>query len=389
MRPSLLDPLFAPVTTLPGIGPKQEERYGRLLGRGSEWARVLDLLFHLPASVIDRTKRPKLRDIVPGEVVTVAVKVDLHQPPPRHRPRAPYRIYASDETADLILTYFNAPKGYLEKLFPVGARRYVSGTTALFDGMRQMVHPERVVDEADFETLPLIEPVYPLTEGLTLRQLGRMIDAAAKKLPELPEWQEPHWLAQQHWPPFREALATLHRPPDLETAKPESAAWSRLAYDELLAGQLALALVRAHVRRPAGRPTVGDGRLREKIVAALPFALTGSQREAVDDILADMAQPQRMLRLLQGDVGSGKTVVALLAAAAAIEAGRQAALMAPTELLARQHHATLVRLGEPAGVRIALVTGRERGRERDAVLERLARGEIDLVVGTHALFQEA
>jgi len=190
------------------------------------------------------------------------------------------------------------------------------------------------------------------------------------------------------WPPFAAALQAVHRPQNPDGAKPESAEWSRLAYDELLAGQLALALVRAHVRRPAGRSNVGDGRLRKRVVCSLPFSLTASQRQAIEEIGADLAQPQRMLRLLQGDVGSGKTVVALIAAAAVVEAGRQAALMAPTEILARQHHATIAPLADAAGIKIALVTGRERGRERAEALARLADGSIDLVVGTHALFQE-
>jgi ATP-dependent DNA helicase RecG len=388
VRPSLLDPLFASLSSLSGIGPRQEALFRRLLARTDAQPRVIDLLLHLPASTIDRSKRCTLAETAPGEVVTAAVTVDRHRPGPPNRPRAPYRIYTHDETGDLVLTYFNTPQNYLERLFPAGAVRHVSGTLALWDGMRQMVHPDRVVSEQDLDKLPLIEPVYPLTEGLAQRQVGRAVEAALGKAPELPEWQDASFLQRQHWSTFGAALQALHRPAALQDATPDGAAWSRLAYDELLAGQLALAMVRAHARRPAGRAQAGDGRVRAQLEAALPYTLTASQQQAVADIVADLAKPHRMLRLLQGDVGSGKTVVALFAAAAVIEAGRQAALMAPTEILARQHLATIAPLADLAGLSVALLTGRERGRERADILTRLAAGEIDLVVGTHALFQE-
>src|SRR5712692_1062691 len=388
MRPNLLNPLFASITGLPGVGPKVEKLFSRLLGREAETPRIVDLLFHLPAGTIDRRARPQLRDVVPGSVVTVEVHVDRHRPSPPNRPRAPYLIYASDETNDIVLTYFNARRDYLERLLPVGADRYVSGTAALYDGMLQMVHPDRVVDEAGFKQLPLVEPVYPLTEGLGLNQVRKAADAALAKLPQLPEWQDAPWLAARRWPVFADALRLLHRPGEPDDVRPEGGAWSRLAFDEFLAGQLALALVRAHARRQGGHRNVGDGAERTKIIGALPYSLTSSQRRAVADIVGDLGKPQRMLRLLQGDVGSGKTVVALLAAAAVIEAGRQAALMAPTEVLARQHLKTIAPLAEAAGIRAAILTGRERGRERADMLERLASGDLDLLIGTHALFQE-
>jgi len=387
MRPSLLNPLFAAVTTLTGVGPHLEKLYRRLFGR-EQPARVIDLLFHLPTGAIDRRARPKLRDVVPDTVATVAVTVDRHRPPPPHRPRVPYQIYASDETGDLTLTYFNARKDYLQKLLPVGERRYVSGTVALYDHMRQMVHPDRVVAEADLAKLPLVEPVYPLTEGLSLNQVRKAADAALARLPDLPEWQEASWVARERFPSFAEALRVLHRPAEPADLLPEGLAWLRLAYDEFLAGQLALALVRAHLRRPAGRATPGTGHIRKKLIEALPYSLTPSQGRAVADIVSDLGKPERMLRLLQGDVGSGKTVVALLAAAAVIEGGRQAALMAPTEILARQHFNTVAPLAAAAGINVAILTGRERGRERDDILEKLAFGDIHVLIGTHALFQE-
>jgi ATP-dependent DNA helicase RecG len=386
MRPRLLDPLFAPLTSLPGVGPKLAKLFARLTDRDPP--RVIDVLSHLPSNTIDRRARPKLRDVVPDTIVTVLVDIDQHRPPPPHRPRAPYQIYASDDSGTITLTYFNARRDYLEKLLPVGERRIVSGTAAFYDHMLQMVHPDRVVAEEDAAKLPLIEPVYPLTEGLTLNVARKAAEAALSRVPLLPEWQDEAWLRRQGWPAFGAALSALHQPNEPGAVLPETAAWSRLAYDELLAGQLALMLVRANQRRSAGRPTKGDGKLAGKIVAALPYALTPSQTRAVSEINADLAKAERMLRLLQGDVGSGKTVVGLLAAATIIEAGRQAALMAPTEILARQHYKTIAPLAEAAGLSVAILTGRERGKDRADILTRLDAGDIDLLVGTHALFQE-
>jgi ATP-dependent DNA helicase RecG len=387
MRPLLLNPLFATLTSLTGVGPKLETLYARLLDQDPP--RVIDLLLHLPSGAIDRRARPKLNEVLPGQIVTVAVKVEEHRPAPRNRPRAPYRIATSDDTGvTLTLTYFSARSDYLQKLLPEGETRYVSGTAEFYDGMLQMVHPDRVVDEKGFATLPLVEPVYPLTEGLAPGNMRRAIEGALTRLPTLPEWQDAAWVSRERFPTFADALRQLHRPHEPHDINPEGMAWTRLAYDELLAGQLALALLRAHMRRQPGKGTASEGQLRARILKALPYTLTHSQQKAVDDIINDLALPHRMLRLLQGDVGSGKTVVALVAAAAVIEAGRQAAFMAPTEILARQHLKTIAPLAEAAGIRVAILTGRERGGERETILDRLALGDIDLLIGTHALFQE-
>jgi ATP-dependent DNA helicase RecG len=437
MRPSLLNRLFASVTALPGIAEKSATLYRKLTGR-DDGARVVDLLFHVPSGAIDRRHQPKLREVVPDSVVTVAVHIDAHRPAPPNRPRAPYLVYASDDTGTLTITYFSARRDQIERQLPVGSRRYVSGTVKFYDGMLQMVHPERVADAAAFATMALVDPVYPLTEGLTQNMVRRAIAAALGCLVPLPEWLDATHLARSGWTDFGTALGALHRPSEPSDGAPDGKAWSRLAYDELLASQLALALVRAHLRRPAGRrapsPRLrGEGRgegaspqaqtggeapspilspqagrgggcgqsqvppppesggqqpLQAKLRAALPFALTASQEAAIADIGRDLSRPDRMLRLLQGDVGAGKTVVALFACAMAIAAGSQAALMAPTEILARQHLKTIAPLAEAAGIRVAILTGRERGRERAALLTRLTQGDIDLLVGTHALYSD-
>src|SRR5579863_3135563 len=234
MRPPLLNPLFASVSALPGIGPRLEKLYARLLSREDDKPHIIDLLFHLPTGFVDRRNQPKLSEVVPDTVVTVAVTVEGHRPPPPNRPRAPYNIDTSDETNTLTISYFNARRDYLDKLYPEGALRYVSGTTTLYDGHLQMVHPDRVVDAEGFANLPLIDPVYPLTEGLHPNQLRKAIDLALERLPRLPEWQDDAWLKRNAFASFAEALRSVHRPAAPEDLTPQSAAWSRLAYDELL-----------------------------------------------------------------------------------------------------------------------------------------------------------
>ncbi|MBS7539809.1 ATP-dependent DNA helicase RecG [Ancylobacter lacus] len=384
MRPDILNPYFSALTELSGIGPKLAKPFNRLLGR-PEGARTLDLLFHLPSSTTDRRIRPTIAEAVPGETVTLEVVVDQHRATPRGA-RSPHRVLVHDESGDLTLVFFKAEGGYVERLLPVGETRWLSGRIELYDGMRQMVHPERVLDAAGFARLPPVEPVYPLVEGLGQGHVRRALSAAVGLAAPLPEWQAPGRVAGQ--PTFLAALRAVHNPAEPSDATPLGPAWRRLAYDELLAGQLALAMVRASTVRGTGRPSRGDGRLTGRLRAALPFSLTAAQEGALAAITADLGSDSRMLRLLQGDVGSGKTVVALLAATVVVEAGRQAALMAPTEILARQHLKTIAPLAAAAGLRVGLLTGREKGRAREQILAALADGTLDLVIGTHALFQE-
>jgi ATP-dependent DNA helicase RecG len=392
LRPPILNPLFAPAASIPGVGPKIAGALDRLLGEIDRPARVVDLLFHLPHGGIARDLKGSIAEAPVGQTVTLKVRVTEHRPGPPRRGKAPYRVLVEDGTGDVLLVFFNAPKDRIQKLLPLGAERYVSGKLELWDGYRQMVHPDRILDERGARDLPPVEAVYGLTEGVSSRLLGRFVASALERVPALPEWQDAAWLAANAFPAFGEALRRLHRPGDAAETNPEATAASparrRLAYDELLASQLALALVRSRMRRQAGRSNVGDGSLVAKLTGGLPFALTGAQERALADIRRDMASDKRMLRLLQGDVGSGKTAVALLAMASAIEAGRQAAMMAPTEILARQHFERIEPLARKAGLRVALLTGRDKGNERRRVLLGLAEGTIDIAVGTHALFQE-
>lgn len=381
MRPSCLYPLFAPITSLPGVGPRLGKLFEKLAG-----PHVVDLLWHLPHGIIDRRFAPTVAEAPAGRVATLTVRVEGHLPPPT--PRRPYRVLCRDDTGVLTLVFFHARPDYLRRMLPEGEMRVVSGEVEHFGTEVQMAHPDHIVPPAERSKVLTVEPVYPLTAGLAARTVAKAARAALERAPKLPEWLDPALLRREGWPSWREALAALHAPAGADALEPEAAARRRLAYDELLANQLALAMVRAHLRRVAGRPLQGDGRLREKALAALPYQLTGAQRRSLAEIDADMAAPQRMLRLLQGDVGSGKTVVALMAMLSAVEAGAQAALMAPTEILARQHFRTIAPLAEAVGVRTALLTGRDKGKARQHVLEAAATGEVDLLIGTHALFQE-
>ncbi|MBO0347322.1 ATP-dependent DNA helicase RecG [Roseibium sp. CAU 1637] len=387
MRPPVLDPLFAPVSSLNGVGPKIAKLLSDFIGfHPDREATVADLLFHLPSGLIDRRHRPGIAYSESGQIVTLDVTIDRHQAPPRES-RAPYRITAFDDSGSITFVFFHPRRDWLMQMFPEGERRIVSGKVEWFNERPQMVHPDYVVSPEEAETMPALEPVYPLTAGLSPKTLQKAINSALERVPHLPEWLDAAWQSQNLWPELDDALETLHRPQEQEDLSPASPALSRLAYDELLASQLALAMVRATMRKLGGIARKPSGTLQRSVIDALPFALTGGQQSAIADINADLAEPVRMLRLLQGDVGAGKTVVALAALAQVVEAGGQGALMAPTEILARQHFASMTPICEKVGLRLALMTGKDTTRERRLTQEKLDAGEIDILVGTHALFQ--
>jgi ATP-dependent DNA helicase RecG len=379
VRPAILDRLFAPATALPGIGPQTAKLFERLCG-----PLVVDLVWHLPTGIVDRRASPRLKDIEHQAVVTVRARVEGHEP---GHGRRPYRVICSDGSGTLALVYFNVKSDYLMRLLPVGAERIVSGRVEFYNGAAQMPHPDLVLRPDELDRLKPIEPVYALTAGLAPRLVQKAVTAALERVPVLPEWIDPGLCRARGWPAWDTALRHVHMPMAEADLSPAEPARQRLAYDEILASQLAVALVRARRRRQKGRAVEGTGLLAGAVESGLGFRLTAAQRLAVAEIAADMARPQRMMRLLQGDVGSGKTVVALLAMLAAVESGAQAALLAPTEILARQHHASLARHATAAGVEIGLLTGREKGRGRAALLKGLAEGRVPIVVGTHALLQ--
>ncbi len=379
--------LFAPVREVRGVGPKIAHALDRLLGRNGGRARRLDLLWHMPHGVFERQLQG---EIALNAKVTLEVTIEGHEPvrgARYSRVQRPYKIRCWSELGRLDLVFFRARGPYLQETLPVGATRIVSGRLGRFNDIWQIAHPELVATRAAFVAEGPIRPVYPLTEGLSQRVLERVMRSALGAMPLLPEWQDRAWLERQQWPCFGDALRRIHRPDAEIEIGLDAAPRRRLAFDELLANQLTLGLLRAS-QKDAGRALKAAGRLRKKVIAALPFRLTAAQTRALAEIDADLAAPARMLRLLQGDVGSGKTLVALLAMLSAVEAGGQAALLAPTELLARQHAETLAGLLAPLGLVPVLLTGRERGAARRRLLAALASGEAPIAVGTHALFQD-
>jgi ATP-dependent DNA helicase RecG len=375
MRPDILNPLFAETSGLEGVGPKLARPLERL-----GLTRIRDLAYHLPERFVSRRAIADLDEGAEGEQVILALTPVEHRAP-RMGGRGPYRVLAQDIKGNICaLTWFGKAAYTAKKLLPVGETRWVAGRLDRYGDMLQMVHPDHIEEASAAHLARLNEPVYRLSEGLTQPRVAGLVGQALARLPELPEWIEQGQLAQSGWPTWRDALHLAHH-------HEHAAARERLAYDELLANSLALLLVKAEGRRRKGQALAGDGSLRAKL--QLPFALTGAQARSIEEIAGDMAQDAPMLRLLQGDVGAGKTVVALNAMLIAAEAGKQAALLAPTELLARQHFETLRKMAAPTGVEIALFTGRDKGRARESILIGLVDGSIQLIVGTHAIFQEA
>lgn len=380
-RPAILFPLFAGLETLEGVGPKSAKLFPAL---GVE--RPRDLLFTLPYACVDRRPRATIRDVVPPVTVTVEVEVGAHVPP--RRKGGPARVFVRDAATEFQLVFFHAKGDFLQKQLPTGQRRLISGRIEIFDGIAQMVHPDHILRLEEAHDLPAFEPVYPLTAGVSQKLIGKAVASTLARVPALPEWIDPALKAREGWPDWAGAIATAHSPRGADDIAAHAPARMRLAYDELFAHQLTLALARTAFKRGKGRETHGTGRLRAKALAALPYAMTGAQERALHEIADDMASDRRMNRLLQGDVGAGKTLVAFLALLIAVEAGGQGAMMAPTEILARQHLDSLRPLAESAGVVLEILSGRDKGAERAAKLRALASGDIQILVGTHAVFQK-
>lgn len=380
-RPEQLFPLFAGLETLDGVGPKT----ARLLSQsGLETPR--DLLFSLPYAVVDRRRRETIKGVDLPKTLTVEITVGTHRPP-RNRGGA-YRIFVEDSQSEFQLVFFHARGDYLKKILPEGSKRVISGKLELFDGVAQMVHPDHVVTVDQSKSIPEFEPVYHLTQGITQKTAFKAAQSALSRLPDLAEWVDPAQFARQTWPAWADAVKMAHHPQGADDVAAFSPARERLAYDELLAHQLTLALARQRERKARGVISVGTGAFQSRVLKNLPYRPTNAQNRAIDEIATDMASPERMNRLLQGDVGAGKTLVALMALLIAVEAGGQGVMMAPTEILARQHLAGLRPLAEDAGVVLEILTGRDKGAERRAKLAALKAGQIHILVGTHAVFQE-
>ena len=380
MRPNILNPLFAPVESLSGVGSKSAKAIEHCAG-----PFIVDLLWHLPSSFIERKYYSRIIDAPLHKIVILKGTVESHQKPAVRR--LPYKVICSDASSKFTLVFFNSRVDYLKNILPIGRTIVISGKLEQYDNTFQIIHPDHIVFESDRDKIKCVEPVYPLTEGLNLKPLSKAINTVLELMPDIPEWCREEFLEKYSWPPWKTALLSIHRQPSEESLKGNTPARNRVAYDELLANQLAIALVRSSMHKTAARKLNGTGQLTAEIRKNLPFTLTADQNKAIQEITNDLALPHRMLRLLQGDVGSGKTIVALFTMLIAVEAGAQAALVAPTEILARQHKKTIERMLNRSNIKIELLTGRTKKSIRNNTLKKLANGEIDIVIGTHALFQ--
>ncbi len=380
-RPFALDPLFRSITVLAGIGP----RNGKLLEKLIGGAKILDLLFHAPVDFIDRRFSCPIAQAPNGKVVTMEVQIENHYP--NARKSLPYRVKALDDSGEISLVFFHANKGWIEKQLPIGQSMVISGRIEYFQGLPQMIHPD-IVKPSERETLETVEPIYPLTQGITNKTLRKAMGNALEFIPELPEWLDDAHKVQNGWGDWHSDMRSLHAPMSEDELEPYHKTRERLAYDELLANQLTLAIVRDRQRKINGRAFPTSVNMRQKVEDVLPFILTGAQKRSLFEIDEDMRTSTKMLRLLQGDVGSGKTVVACMAMLNAVESGAQAAIMAPTEILARQHEMSLKPWFDAAGVSSVTLTGRDKGKSRDAILEQIKSGQAQIIIGTHAIFQD-
>ena len=380
-RPESLFGLFSKLTSLNGVGPKIATHFQQL-----NIEKPKDLLFTLPVSGIDRALKPSIRSYNLPDTVTVTVTVGMHVPP-RAKGR-PYYVHVTDDETEFRLVFFHAREDFVKRQLPTGQRRIVSGKIELFDGMAQMVHPEHILMESEAGSFPPFEPIYPLTHGVTQKTFWKASRSALKLLPDLPEWIDPQLKLKEEWPDWKFAMEIAHTPGSILEISADTTARRRLAFDELLAHQLTLSLARMGLRRKKGVVTVGNGKLRQRVLDTLPYDPTGAQLRSIEDIVNDLAAPLRMNRLLQGDVGAGKTLVAFMGLLTAVEAGGQGVMMAPTEILARQHLESLQPLAGEVGVQLEILTGRDKGRERKEKLAKIASGNIQIVVGTHSVFQE-
>ncbi len=385
MRPQVLYPIFSDIISIPGIGSKTKEVFQHLAGE-----RILDILYHLPVGFIDRRNMPDILSMQNGDVVTAIVSVQAYSLPPMIKDRKlPFKVICYNKTGFINLIFFQAFPEYIKKSLPIGEERVISGRVERFGGEIQIAHPDYIVPVAQLDSVRRLEPVYPLAAGVYHKKVINTVNEAIKRTPDnMPEWIEPEFVKKNGWQGWKESLIAAHLIVNPEDISPNSKSRQRLAYDELLASQLALALVRKYVNRNLGRSFKGNGNLSKKLLEKLPFTLTGGQQEVIKEINSDQESPNRMTRLLQGDVGSGKTIVALFSALNAVEAGAQVAIMAPTEILAVQHYKWIEKITSEIGVKVALLIGKTKGKERENIINNLKNGEINIVVGTHALFQE-
>ena len=377
MRPECLNNLFCQVSQINGVGPKISKLIESLCG-----PHIVDVLFSLPSGVNYRPLYKNQFEIRIGQLGTIPFLVEKHIKPPKKS--IPYKVQGSFNGVDFELVFFNYHAEYLSKKLCVGKTYYISGKIEKFVGKWGMLHPDYIVN--DLKDIPEYEAIYPLTAGLSGKVLSKSISYALSRLPDLPEWQDLPFMKKQGFQDWKRSILKAHNPQNSQDLSFDSAVRKRLAYDELLANQLALFLARSHHKRQKGIYFEKIKNYEEQVFKNLPFELTGAQCRVIQEIRNDLYSEDKMIRLLQGDVGSGKTVVALASLLMAVDSGYQGVIMAPTDILAQQHFLSFEKMLKGLDVSIAVLTGREKGKKREAILDKLKSGEVNILIGTHAVF---
>ncbi len=381
MRPKILDKLFKPIETTKGIGPRLKIKLKYLIGEN-----IVDYLWHLPNNIIDRSYKPTVVSAENDRIVTIDITVSKHSP--SRRRGLPYKITCIDETGEVDLIWFNARKQYLEDILPVGSNATISGKIETYKNRKQIIHPQHIVKNQELNDFQDIEPVYRLTQGLSNKVIRNYIKKAIDMVPDLPEWHDKELIKRMKWPTFSKSIKDCHNPQSTQDLDHQNISKQRLSYDELLANQLSLALIAKNFEAPRGQIINDKNQLVKELLNNLSFELTNSQKVSIDEISNDLCKPDRMIRLLQGDVGSGKTIVALAGLFHVAGSLKQGAMMAPTELLARQHYESIKDLCLKSNINVSILTGKTKQKDREKVLNDLKEGKIDIIIGTHALFQE-
>lgn len=391
MRPDLLTPLFGRVAAIPGIGEKTSKLINKLLTNSrlpASEARIIDILLNLPINIIDRSQRVLISDAKIDTIVVIKVLVVEYKVSQTKNKQIPSRVIVRDASGELDLLFFRANPEWLIKSLPIGSTRWISGKIEKYDRRLQIVHPDRMLDEEEFLRLPQVEPVYRLTQGLFPRYIIKATEYALTKIPNLDEWHEASVLSSFKLPSFHAALTSVHKPENSFALSPQNPSRQRLALDELLAGQLALGLMRSQIKRVYREKRAISQVLSTKVINSLPYRLTKAQEKVLNEIKQDLISNTKMLRLVQGDVGSGKTILSLISMLYVIESGEQAAFMAPTEILARQHFENIQHILRDTNIKLALLTGKLSSGKRKDIVEKLAQGQIDIIIGTHAILQD-
>ena len=371
------DFIFSDVNKLKGVG-KQLSKYLK----NKKIEKIKDIVLNLPYSETDRSKIVDLNILEVGKIQTVKVFVrKLNFPRIRNLPN---KVFCEDKTAKIEIVYFNSREGYLRKLFPIGQQVIISGKVNYFNNKYQMTNPDYVTTLEREDYVKKVIPKYSLTKGINEKKYRLISDQIINNLPNIKDWHNKEFLKKNNFVNWNESIIALHKTKDGQNKT--SKTYNRLAFDEICANFLTLSENRKKIKKKKEKKLFNQA-LSNEILKELPFRLTSSQNKVLNEINSDLKSNIRMFRIVQGDVGSGKTIVSLLSICNVIESKKQCALMAPTEILARQHFELAQKLFKDK-FKVSFLTGKTELKQKKLIIENLRKGFIDLVIGTHSLFQK-